>query len=81
MIEWVSPGTAARPVPQPVATPLVWAAVFGGAPVLVALLNHVVGPDHPVLALTAASRARSRTTWPRVSNSCAPPREAASPNS
>ena len=55
MIEWVSLGTTAKPVPQPVATPLVWAAAFGGAPVLVALLNHVVGPDRPALALTALS--------------------------
>ncbi|MEU3986211.1 hypothetical protein AB0F77_40185 [Streptomyces sp. NPDC026672] len=55
MIHWVSLGTAARPVPQPVATPLVWAAAFGGAPVLVALLNHMAGPDRPAFALTALS--------------------------
>jgi hypothetical protein len=55
MIEWVSLGTAARPVPQPVATPLVWATAFGGALLLVALLNTIVGPDRPGLALTALS--------------------------
>ncbi|GGJ23181.1 hypothetical protein [Streptomyces brasiliensis] len=55
MIEWVSLGTAAVPVPQPVATPLVWTGAFGGAPVLVALINHVMGADRPALALTALS--------------------------
>ncbi|MDR3081482.1 MAG: hypothetical protein LBV60_11250 [Streptomyces sp.] len=55
MIEWVSLGNGARPVPQPVATPLVWTGAFGGALVLVALLNAVVGPDRPVLALTVLS--------------------------
>lgn len=55
MIEWVSLGSGARPVPQPVSTPLVWATAFGGALALVALLNTVVGPDRPGLALTALS--------------------------
>ncbi|HLL32966.1 MAG TPA: hypothetical protein VK545_03535 [Streptomyces sp.] len=55
MIEWVALGTGSRPVPRPVATPLVWAGAFGGAPVLVALLNTVAGPDHPALALAALS--------------------------
>ncbi|GGX14159.1 hypothetical protein [Streptomyces lomondensis] len=55
MIEWIPLGTGARPVPRPVATPLVWAGAFGGALVLVALLNAVVGTDRPGLALTALS--------------------------
>ncbi|MEW2493671.1 hypothetical protein AB0942_08990 [Streptomyces nodosus] len=55
MIEWVSLGVEARPVPQPVATPLVWAGAFGGGLALVALLNAVVGPGRPLLALIALS--------------------------
>ncbi|MFD7692423.1 hypothetical protein [Streptomyces sp. NPDC059805] len=55
MIEWVSLGNGARPVPQPVPTRLVWAGAFGGALVLVAFVNAVVGPDRPFLALTALS--------------------------
>lgn len=55
MIEWVPLGTGPKPVPRPVATPLVWAAAFGGAPLLVALLNTVAGTDHPDLALTGLS--------------------------
>ncbi|MFE0457267.1 hypothetical protein ACFW2D_39490 [Streptomyces sp. NPDC058914] len=55
MIEWMPRGTGARPVPQPVATPLVWAGAFGGALVLVALLNILVGTDRPGFALTALS--------------------------
>ncbi|AMW11822.1 hypothetical protein A4E84_21365 [Streptomyces qaidamensis] len=55
MIEWKPLGTGARPVPQPVATPLVWAGAGVGALVLVALLNTVVGPERPELALTAVS--------------------------
>ncbi|GAA2300948.1 hypothetical protein GCM10010234_49740 [Streptomyces hawaiiensis] len=55
MIEWKPLGTGARPVPQPVATPLVWAGAGGGALVLVALLNTAVGPDRPELALLALS--------------------------
>lgn len=55
MIQWVSFRAEARPVPKPVATPLVWAAAFGGALVLVAMLNHLVGPDRPAPALIALS--------------------------
>lgn len=55
MIEWKPMGTGARPVPQPVATPLVWAGAGVGALVLVALLNTVLGPDRPELALSALS--------------------------
>ncbi|KDN76890.1 hypothetical protein ABZ568_33110 [Streptomyces olindensis] len=55
MIEWMPLATGARPVPQPVATPLVWAGAFAGALGLVALINTVVGPDRPELALTALS--------------------------
>ncbi|MFD5163004.1 hypothetical protein ACFWMJ_33950 [Streptomyces hawaiiensis] len=55
MIEWKPLGTGARPVPQPVATPLVWAGAGVGALVLVAVVNTVVGPDRPELALSALS--------------------------
>lgn len=55
MIDWIPLGTGARPVPQPVATPLVWAGAFAGALGLVAVLNTVVGPDRPELALPALS--------------------------
>jgi hypothetical protein len=55
MIEWKPLGTGVRPVPQPVATPLVWVGAGVGALVLVALLNTVVGPDRPELALSALS--------------------------
>ncbi|MER6784541.1 hypothetical protein ABT330_07885 [Streptomyces sp. NPDC000658] len=55
MIEWVSLRTGARPVPQPVATPVVWATAFGGALILVAVLNTLVGSDRPGWALAAVS--------------------------
>ncbi|KJK40423.1 membrane protein [Streptomyces variegatus] len=55
MIEWKPLGTGARPVPQPVATPLVWAWAGVGALVLVALVNTAAGPDRPELALPALS--------------------------
>lgn len=55
MIEWVSLRAGARPVPQPVATPVVWATAFGGALVLVALHNLLVGSDRPGFALAALS--------------------------
>lgn len=55
MIEWVSLSAGARPVPRPVATPLVWAAASGGALLLVALLNAIVGPNRPSLALAVLS--------------------------
>ncbi|MGW6908907.1 MULTISPECIES: hypothetical protein [unclassified Streptomyces] len=55
MIRWVSLGAGARPVPPPAPTALVWAGAFGGALVLVALLNTVVGPGRPSFALTALS--------------------------
>ncbi|GAA3820882.1 hypothetical protein ACFS5L_38765 [Streptomyces phyllanthi] len=55
MIQWASLSNGARPVPQPVATPLVWATAFTGAMVLVALINSLVGPYRPGLALMALS--------------------------
>lgn len=55
MIEWVSLGHGARPVPQPAPTPLVWAGAFAGALGLVALTNALVGTGRPSLALTALS--------------------------
>lgn len=55
MIDWVLLRTGARPVPSPLATPLVWAAASGGALVLVALLNALIGPDRPSPALAALS--------------------------
>ncbi len=55
MVEWVSLSTGVRPVPRPVATPLVWAAACGGALALVELLNAFVGPNRPSLALAVLS--------------------------
>lgn len=55
MIEWVSLSTGVRPVPRPVATPLVWATAFGGALTLVALHITFVGTDRPGLALAGLS--------------------------
>ncbi|WAZ24234.1 hypothetical protein STRCI_005636 [Streptomyces cinnabarinus] len=55
MIEWVSLSPGARPVPRPVATPLVWAAASGSALLLVVLLNALVGIGRPALALAALS--------------------------
>ncbi|WP_327714848.1 hypothetical protein OG381_04845 [Streptomyces sp. NBC_00490] len=55
MIEWVSLNAGVRPVPRPVATPLVWATAFGGALVLVALHNVFVGTDRPGVALAGLS--------------------------
>ncbi|WP_306323892.1 MULTISPECIES: hypothetical protein [unclassified Streptomyces] len=54
MIKWVALRSAGpRPVPRPVATPLVWAAAGGTALLLVALVNALLGPGRPWLALTA----------------------------
>ncbi|WP_432192834.1 hypothetical protein [Streptomyces sp. bgisy027] len=55
MIRWVSLSVEARPVPRPVATPLVWATAFGGALLLVAVHNLLIGQDRPGLALTGLS--------------------------
>ncbi|MET8784083.1 MULTISPECIES: hypothetical protein [unclassified Streptomyces] len=55
MIEWVPLRPGARPVPEPLATPLVWAAASCGALLLVTLLNAVVGPARPSLALGVLS--------------------------
>jgi hypothetical protein len=55
VVEWVSFSSGARPVPRPVATPLVWATASVGALLMVALLNALVGPGRPSLALTALS--------------------------
>ncbi|GAA3210882.1 hypothetical protein MTQ10_05060 [Streptomyces sp. XM83C] len=55
MIQWVSVRAGARPVPEPVATPLVWAAASGGALLLVALVNALVGQDRPSVALAVLS--------------------------
>ena len=54
VIKWVSlRSTGPRPVPRPVATPLVWAAAGGTALLLVALVNALLGPGRPWLALAA----------------------------
>ncbi|MEU1254736.1 hypothetical protein ACWHLZ_11950 [Streptomyces chartreusis] len=55
MIRWVSLSVEARPVPRPVATPLVWATAFGGALLLVAVHNLLIGPDRPGFALAGLS--------------------------
>ncbi|WP_217238213.1 hypothetical protein [Streptomyces sp. AC555_RSS877] len=55
MIQLVSLRVGARPVPQPVATPLVWVTAFVGALTLVALHNTLIGLDRPAPALAALS--------------------------
>lgn len=55
MIEWVPLGSGPRPVPRPVAAPLVWAGAFGGALALVALINGTVGYGSPGVALALLS--------------------------
>ncbi|MET9058334.1 hypothetical protein [Streptomyces antibioticus] len=55
MVEWVAFRTGSRPVPRPVATPLVWATACGGALTLVAVHTFLVGRDHPGPALAALS--------------------------
>ncbi|KRD20939.1 MULTISPECIES: hypothetical protein [unclassified Streptomyces] len=55
MIEWVSLRQGTRPVPQPLATPLVWATACVGALTLVTVHNMLVGSDRPGLALAALS--------------------------
>ncbi|MEZ7006555.1 hypothetical protein [Streptomyces sp. AD55] len=54
-IDWAPLGGGARPVPRPVADPLVWAGAFGGALVLVAALDGTVGSGRPGLALAVLS--------------------------
>lgn len=41
MVEWRPLHTAVRPVPEPVATPFVWAAAFAGSLLLVVVLGAV----------------------------------------
>ncbi|MDX3803965.1 hypothetical protein [Streptomyces sp. AK04-3B] len=55
MIEWVSLRQGTRPVPQPLATPLVWATACVGALTLVTVQHMLVGSDRPGLALAALS--------------------------
>lgn len=52
---WVRLSTGARPVPQPVATPLVWFAAFTGALLLVACLNLLGTYGRPTGVLIALS--------------------------
>lgn len=55
MTEWVFLSSGARPVPRPVATPLVWAAAAVGALLLVALLNTLAGQERSALVLVVFS--------------------------
>ncbi|MEW2396203.1 hypothetical protein [Streptomyces sp. NPDC046862] len=55
MVEWVRIGSEARAVPQPVATPFVWSAAFGGALLLMALFTLLGGIGRPTPALVALS--------------------------
>ncbi|MEU6845305.1 hypothetical protein ABZ930_25850 [Streptomyces sp. NPDC046716] len=55
MIKWVFLRAGQRPVPRPVATPLVWAAACATALLFVVLLNSVAGQTRPLLALTVLS--------------------------
>lgn len=63
MVEWVSLRSGARPVPEPASTALVWSAAFGGALLLVAAVNAVIGPGRPVLALAVLSVLASLLGW------------------
>ncbi|WP_353946117.1 hypothetical protein ABII15_34015 [Streptomyces sp. HUAS MG91] len=54
MIKWVFLRAGQRPVPRPVATPLVWTAACATALLFVVLLNTVAG-TRPLLALTVLS--------------------------
>ncbi|MFD7408978.1 hypothetical protein ACFV7R_41530 [Streptomyces sp. NPDC059866] len=52
MVEWRLLRTAAlRPVPEPMATPFVWAAACAGAFVLAVVLSTLSGPSAPSVAL------------------------------
>lgn len=56
MVEWRRFRAAARPVPEPVATPFVWGAAFGGALLTVGVLsaaNGLADPLHALLILCA----------------------------
>ncbi|MFJ1729832.1 hypothetical protein [Streptomyces sp. NPDC088254] len=53
MVEWVPMRVGARPVPPPLATPLVWATASGDAVVLPAAHYALLGPDRPGPALAA----------------------------
>ncbi|GHJ28246.1 MULTISPECIES: hypothetical protein [Streptomyces] len=55
MIEWRRLSTGVRPVPDPVATPVIWGGAFLGALVLVATLNFFGGHGRPMFALVALS--------------------------
>ncbi|MFJ6567760.1 hypothetical protein ACIQNU_10070 [Streptomyces sp. NPDC091292] len=63
--QWLSAG--ARAVPEPVATPLVWAGAFLGSAVLVAGLNQLGDLVEPVFYLVALSAlAAGLGAWARV---------------
>ncbi|MCQ8189827.1 hypothetical protein [Streptomyces rugosispiralis] len=55
MIEWRRLSTGIRPVPDPVATPVIWGGATLGALVLVAALNFLGGHGRPMFALVALS--------------------------
>ncbi|MEU8824539.1 hypothetical protein [Streptomyces sp. NPDC048636] len=55
MIEWRHLSSGVRPVPQPVATPVIWVAAFVGALLLVAAVNFLGGHGRPGFALIALS--------------------------
>ncbi|WP_338703192.1 hypothetical protein V2W30_38255 [Streptomyces sp. Q6] len=55
MVEWRAMGRGIRPVPRPWATPLVWAAAYGGAFVLVGAFDALGVLDRTGLALLVLS--------------------------
>ncbi|GAA3364820.1 hypothetical protein GCM10017744_065080 [Streptomyces antimycoticus] len=55
MIEWRRLSTGIRPVPDPVATPVIWGGAFLGALVLVVTLNFLGGHGRPMFALIGLS--------------------------
>ncbi|MEV8056689.1 hypothetical protein AB0P37_09200 [Streptomyces antimycoticus] len=55
MIVWRRLSTGIRPVPDPVATPVIWGGAFLGALVLVVTLNSLGGHGRPMFALIGLS--------------------------
>ncbi|MGQ4383487.1 hypothetical protein [Streptomyces sp. SAS_270] len=53
MVEWRPLRSAVRPVPEPVATPFVWAAAFVGSFLLVAVLSAVGALASSAIGLSA----------------------------
>ncbi|HET6859412.1 MAG TPA: hypothetical protein VFH94_20275 [Streptomyces sp.] len=55
MVEWRQLGSGAKAVPEPIATPFVWAAAFVGACTLVGVLELLGALDRTGIALVVLS--------------------------